>query len=223
MSRFLLSKYFPLQDKHLRHKVVLVFLMLIMVLGFSCKKKPQLPPYLPALSFFTWGKGVEEALTSLQKSGWDVQSANKEQVRLAITPKIEDVPKIKGITDRSAPNLAEIIFYLQKSKLMLARIRLWDAKKTIEASYTKLKDKYKLPLASWSSKDRTKKDSMGNSFTERLSLYEKEDMFVVVHHSFSELAEDRLSDGRNANLEIVLYSKLNPGLTRASLLETLRK
>ncbi len=190
-------------------------------------------------SAFIWGKEATASIDRIQKVGWRIsqQASNNKQIKLYLPytattirnekqSEKESITKMEGLSVESSSNIAELYLYLDKGHLSLARIIHHLKQDESEIYLINFKKNYDLNKAIWTSKrqtDRLFQDDKNRVATKKMaSLYERNDIFVALHRTMVESSEQTLSKGRNHSIEVILYSKKNPGLTGESLIQILK-
>ena len=191
------------------------------------KPKPLLE--VPPPSYFHWGEESKKTIKSLKKSGWLLSQESKREARLIVpienelNQEAKELAKAGGIEAPNIPSIAEITLYSRTKKLMLARILRIDTQKRTHIYQKNIEKRYKLKKILWQAKAKKSKDETGNLFQETAKLYENSKSFILLRLSHLETVEKSLDKGYNNTLELWLYSKINPGLTKETLIREIEK
>ncbi len=216
-------------------RLALCFSFLLLLLSPGCKKKETDPlRYPPKASVFAWNQDVRYSLSALKKGAWSVLREDKNSVYLHVPIKAEEL-QVQGLQHKKAPEQASLTLFLEKGKLVLARLLRYDKAKLVEEYFQAFQKNYDLKKALWAAQStervESKRDSQkknkreqGALFAKKAALYETKKTFIVVYqHILRESKEESLAKGRTYTLEILLYSKDNPGLSSQKLITRIKQ
>ena len=215
----------------------LIFLILVIFLYQNCKKDQPLTEAIN-LSDLHFGKNLKISLNKFKKN-WIIQNEDKQTATLIyqdkqnpsnkILDKLNLIPK-KTNTANSIINLGvplELKFFAQDNKLLMLRVIRNDVPNVIEQYKNNIYTKYKLVKTLWetnnvnegNAKKEVKNENEIN-YQKETKLFEIDCCFLVIHflkniNPSSEIPEQN-------SLEVVYFSKLNPGLNSENLIEQLK-
>ena len=208
-----------------RHGFIAICLcsFFIFCLLLSCKKKvSQLLVEPPKLAGFHWGKSVADSADYFVDSGWTLKSPRRKDVVSLEVPydlQEKEAMQLANLTDKEVPVLAGLELYAKDGNLLVASFFRHDTVERVQNYYEELRSNYELENSFWSAKPQKSVDNLGNNFIKNMDLFESKDLFFVVYHSLMKLKDETLDKGRNYRLEVTIYSKLNQGLSKETLIQ----
>ena len=214
-----------------------IFLILVIVIFQNCKKDQPLTEAIN-LSDLHFGKNLKISLVKFKKN-WIIQNEDKQTVSLIyqekqkpsnkILEKLNLIPKKTNI-ENSIINLGvplELKFFAQDNKLLMLRVIRNDAPNIIEEYKNNVYTKYKLVKSLWESNNVNKGNAKKEINKENEINYQKETKlfeiyccFLVIHF-LKNINPSSVVPEQNS-LEVVYFSKLNPGLNSENLIEQLK-
>ena len=206
---------------------ILFFLLVSFALGGAsfCNKRKKNPfERPPSLSIFDWNKSIQDARQKLKEAGCNIVLQNDEQLEISLPSISEDFPKTKEVTG-SEPPASHITLYSQNGSLRIVRLYQQATLAEVKTYIQNLKKDYRLGKSVWDTTNSygQSKEQKGNSVTVKINLYKGSNFFAVIYLTSIRANGTKSPERKNDTVETVLYSRLNPGITKKKLIQSIEQ
>lgn len=187
----------------------------------QCKGEGQKPSDPPPYSALQWGANPAESVTALEKLGWKKSGGEGERITL-ILPEASELEVPADVAAAGVPERYQITLLSQNDQLKIAALTRRDSSSNVSSFLRGVEQAYALGTPVWTKDLSAASSAAGNQSSEKIYLYERADAFVVAYESLFSMAETRIANDPNSQVEVRLYSRTNEGISRTALIESLQ-